>query len=60
MIRMMLLAGAATGLMLAAGNPAQATLTLSSGLVGGSGDVDNVVFGPCGLSGTSGLTVKDA
>lgn len=27
---------------------AQATLTLSPGLVGGSGDVDNVVYNPCG------------
>jgi hypothetical protein len=26
----------------------QATLTLQSGFVGGSGDVDNVVFNPCG------------
>jgi len=30
--------------------PAGATLTLQSGLVGGSGDVDNVIFATCGTS----------
>jgi hypothetical protein len=30
---------------------AQATLILQTGLVGGSGDVDNVIFNACGLGG---------
>jgi hypothetical protein len=38
--------------------PAQATLVLQTGLVGGSGDVDNVLFAPCGLDDKSGLTVQ--
>jgi hypothetical protein len=53
------LLGAATlagGLI--AGTPAQATLVLNTGLVGGSGDVDNVVFAPCGLDDMSGMTVQ--
>ena len=37
---------------------AQATLMLQTGLVGGSGDVDNVIFNACGLGGTSGTTVQ--
>lgn len=43
---------------LSAGVPAHATLVLQTGLVGGSGDVDNVVFAPCGLDGISGMTVQ--
>lgn len=38
--------------------PACATLQLQSGLVGGSGDVDKVVFNPCGLGGSTGTTVQ--
>ena len=38
--------------------PAQATLTLQSGLVGGSGDVDNVVYNPCGTSAGPSTTVQ--
>jgi hypothetical protein len=38
--------------------PAHATLILESGLVGGSGDVDNVIFNACGLGGRSGTTVQ--
>ena len=43
---------------LALGSPAHATLILQSGLVGGSGDVDNVIFNACGLSGSSGMMVQ--
>lgn len=42
----------------AAVGPAQATLTLQQGLVGGSGDVDNVIFNACGLGNASGSTVQ--
>ena len=38
--------------------PAHATLTLSPGLVGGSGDVDNVIFNTCGTSAGPALTVQ--
>lgn len=38
--------------------PAQATLTLSPGLVGGSGDVDNVIFNACGLVNNIGTLVQ--
>ena len=38
--------------------PAQATLMLQTGLVGGSGDVDNVIFNACGLGNGSGTTVQ--
>jgi hypothetical protein len=38
--------------------PASATLTLQTGLVGGSGDVDNVIFNACGLGSSSGTTVQ--
>ncbi|WP_207541325.1 hypothetical protein, partial [Sabulicella rubraurantiaca] len=41
-------AALACGLGLA--TPASATLTLQSGLVGGSGDVDNVIFNACGTA----------
>lgn len=36
---------------------ANANLTLESGLVGGSGDVSNVVFNPCGLGAQLGTTI---
>jgi hypothetical protein len=36
---------------------ARADLTLQTGLVGGSGDVSNVVFNPCGLGSQIGTTV---
>jgi hypothetical protein len=48
------LAGAVLAL---SGAPANATLTLQSGLVGGSGDVDNVIFNTCGTA-SSGMTVQ--
>jgi hypothetical protein len=40
------------------GVPAHATLILQSGVVGGSGDVDNVIFNACGLGSSTGLTVQ--
>jgi hypothetical protein len=40
------------------GVPAHATLILQSGLVGGSGDVDNVIFNTCGLGSGSGMMVQ--
>jgi hypothetical protein len=46
----------ACGLML--GAPAHATLILESGLVGGSGDVENTIFNACGLGSSSGMTVQ--
>jgi hypothetical protein len=50
---------AGTVATLLAGAPsANATLQLQTGLVGGSGDVDNVVFNPCGLGGNTGTTVQ--
>jgi hypothetical protein len=39
-------------------SPANATLVLQPGVVGGSGDVDNVVFNPCGTSAGPALTVQ--
>ena len=53
-----LLGTAALALSLAHVAPAHATLTLQSGLVGGSGDVDNVIFNACGLGSSSGTTVQ--
>lgn len=47
----------ATMLGLAAA-PANASLILSTGLVGGSGNVDNVIFNTCGLGSSSGTTVQ--
>ncbi len=47
--------GAAAAL---APHSAHATLTLQTGLVGGSGDVDNVIFNACGLGSASGTTVQ--
>lgn len=44
-----------------AGTRAEAAIIVQEGLVGGSGDVDNVLFGPAncdGVSGTSGTTVQ--
>jgi hypothetical protein len=38
--------------------PAHATIILNTGLVGGSGDVSNVVFNPCGLGSSTGTTVQ--
>jgi len=38
--------------------PAQANLILQSGLIGGSGDVDNVIFNACGLGSSTGTTVQ--
>ena len=38
--------------------PAKATLILEQGLVGGSGDVSNVIFNACGLGNLSGTTVQ--
>ena len=58
MKRNLLLGVAALAFGLGFGNPAQATLVLEPGLVGGSGDVDNVVFAPCGLANMSGTTVQ--
>jgi hypothetical protein len=39
-------------------SPATATLTLVPGLVGGSGDVDNVIYNACGTSAGPALTVQ--
>jgi hypothetical protein len=41
-----------------AATPAHATLILQTGLVGGSGDVSNVVFNACGLGSSTGTTVQ--
>ncbi len=50
---------AAGALLLALSAPtADATLQLGTGLIDGSGDVDNVVFNPCGLGGSIGTTVQ--
>jgi len=58
-MKKILLAGVATALCsLAVTNPAQATLILQTGLVGGSGDVSNVIFNTCGLGGSTGTTVQ--
>lgn len=53
-----ILAGAILAASLAIPSPARATLILQSGLQGGSGDVANVVFAPCGLNNQSGQTVQ--
>ncbi|MCW8087559.1 PEP-CTERM sorting domain-containing protein [Sabulicella glaciei] len=50
-------AAAALACGLAFATPAGATLILQSGLVGGSGDVDNVIFNACGTA-SSGMTVQ--
>ncbi|MCW8088270.1 PEP-CTERM sorting domain-containing protein [Sabulicella glaciei] len=50
-------ASAALACGLAFATPASATLTLQPGLVGGSGDVDNVIFNACGTA-SSGTTVQ--
>ena len=52
------LAGVAVAGMLGVVSPADATLTLSPGLVGGSGDVDNVIYNACGLPSNTGTTVQ--
>jgi hypothetical protein len=57
--RLRLALGAATiagGLAISAS--AQATLILETGLVGGSGDVSNVIFNTCGLGSSTGTTVQ--
>ena len=56
--RKKLLGAAALAWALAFGTPAQATLMLQPGLVGGSGDVDNVLFNACSTSGGPALTVQ--
>jgi hypothetical protein len=38
--------------------PAKADLILQEGLVGGSGDVSNVIFNACGLGSSTGTTVQ--
>lgn len=53
-----LLVSTAVALGLAWNSPAMATLVLQTGLVGGSGDVDNVIFNACGLGGSTGTTVQ--
>jgi hypothetical protein len=55
--RKMLLASTAAAALLFAALPASATLTLTSGLVGGSGDVENVQFNDSGLIST-GIMVQ--
>jgi hypothetical protein len=51
--------GAFAGALLIAAPSAHANLVLLEGLVGGSGDVENVVFNPCvGASQTPGNTVQ--
>ena len=57
-MRKLLLSTALLGASALFGGGAQATLTLQTGLVGGSGDVDNVIFNACGLGGGSGTTVQ--
>jgi hypothetical protein len=52
------IAGAFAGALLVAAPSAHATLTLQEGLVGGSGDVDNVIFNACGLGSAVGTTVQ--
>lgn len=53
-----LLAAATVTCGLAVGFPANANLILQTGLVGGSGDVDNVIFNACGLGSGIGTTVQ--
>jgi hypothetical protein len=43
---------------IAASAPASANLILQTGLVGGSGDVSNVIFNACGLGSSTGSTVQ--
>ena len=43
---------------IAASAPASANLILQTGLVGGSGDVSNVIFNACGLGSSTGTTVQ--
>lgn len=43
---------------LALASPASANLVLETGVVGGSGDVDNVIFNACGTSAGPALTVQ--
>ena len=51
--------GIAVGLaMLLGPGPSYATLTLQTGLVGGSGDVDNVLFSTCGTSPGPSTTIQ--
>lgn len=57
-MRKLLLSTVLLGASALFGGGAQATLTLQTGLVGGSGDVDNVIFNACGLGGGSGSTVQ--
>jgi hypothetical protein len=57
MKRILLLSVAAIGL-LSVGAPARADLTLTPGLVGGSGDVDNVIFNACNLGVQLGLSIQ--
>lgn len=52
------LASAALVLGLVWHTSAHATLILEEGLVGGSGDVDNVIYNACGLGGSTGTTVQ--
>jgi len=51
-------AGAFATSLLTGAPSANATLQLQSGLVGGSGDVDNVIFNACGLPGGPATTVQ--
>lgn len=56
--RVLLGAVAALAFGVATTAPAEATLILEEGLVGGSGDVDNLQFNPCGLGSSTGTTVQ--
>ena len=51
-------AGAFAASLLTGTPSANATLQLQSGLVGGSGDVDNVIFNACNLPGGPATTVQ--
>ena len=51
-------AGAFAASLLTGAPSANATLQLQSGLVGGSGDVDNVIFNACNLPGGPATTVQ--
>jgi hypothetical protein len=53
-----LIAAGSVATLLASIPNANATLQLQSGLVGGSGDVDNVIFNACGTAGGPALTVQ--
>jgi hypothetical protein len=52
------LAGVAIASGLTISASAHATLILDTGLVGGSGDVSNVIFNACGLGSSTGTTVQ--